>query len=143
MKKVLVIDDQFGRQEDPLYRERYGRMSGYSFLLEDCQAGTVKTRLFGPEMTVKAYDAQKAVDRAAKEQPDAIILDLDFGIQQGYGFTILQRLQAMFPDIPVLISSSTDDDSLVQLCLDDGAKAFIGKLPQPEQMKEYLDRYAK
>jgi DNA-binding NarL/FixJ family response regulator len=143
MKKVLVIDDQFGKIEDPMYEERYGngQVPDYSFVLEESRTGSRTQEMFGIKRRVAIYGASKAIQRVNKEMPNAIILDMDFGLQQAYGYIILQKLQMRFPEIPVLISTSTDDEGLVKKCLDAGAKKFIGKLPNPEMMKQYLDSY--
>ncbi len=129
---VLVVDDQWGKSDFPIIQDRYGdgKVQGYKFELEDAWNG-------------QAYDKNKVVQRVRQLNPSAILLDLDFYPQIGYGLEIMKELNNLTPKIPVLMFSGTDTRkglALIGQCLFNGAKEANGKASASE-LKEALDRY--
>ena len=77
--------------------------------------------------TVFAGYALTAVSEARKHQPDLIILDL--GLPDGNGFTVLERFRAVaeLSLIPVIVVSARDIYGHKGRALRAGAKAFLQK----------------
>ncbi len=77
--------------------------------------------------TCFASDALSAISEARKQQPDMIILDL--GLPAGDGFVVMDRLRANLnlAMIPILVVSARDAQTNHQRALDSGARGFISK----------------
>jgi DNA-binding response OmpR family regulator len=77
--------------------------------------------------TVQAADGYSAIAVAQKEQPNLIILDL--GLPVGDGFSVLERLKDSdtLSDIPVIVLSAGDPQRNEQKTLLAGAKAYLQK----------------
>ncbi|MEI6849937.1 MAG: response regulator [archaeon] len=129
-RAILLVDDQWGRADDPMIPERYGngKVPGYSFKLEDALKG-------------ESYDSSIVIERLKSEKVDGILLDMDFNTQRGYGEKILEALKEHHPKLPVFIFSSTEDKNLITRCLEKGAVGRIPKAPSAKDMKKYLDDY--
>jgi DNA-binding response OmpR family regulator len=81
-----------------------------------------------------AADALSAVKEAGTRQPDLIILDL--GLPTGDGFILLERFQAMptLTAIPVIVVSGRDVRGNKERALKAGAKAFLQKPWNDEEL---------
>ncbi len=77
--------------------------------------------------TCFAADSLSAISEARKQQPDMIILDL--GLPAGDGFVVMDRLRnnLHLALIPVIVVSARDARSNRQRALDGGARGFISK----------------
>ena len=111
-KKILIVDDDADVRE--LLNVRL-RRAGYD--------------------TAFATDAISAVSAARREEPDLIVLDL--GLPGGEGYTVMERLRAIasLGWVPVVVVSARDPAANRQRAIDAGAKAFLEK---PIEMDELL-----
>jgi DNA-binding response OmpR family regulator len=77
--------------------------------------------------TFFAADALASMMEARKHQPDLIILDL--GLPAGDGFLVMERLKASthLAAIPIIVVSGRDPSANRQRALRAGAKAFLQK----------------
>jgi DNA-binding response OmpR family regulator len=77
--------------------------------------------------TFFAADAIASVTEARKHQPDLIILDL--GLPAGDGFVVMERLKVntQLAVIPIIVVSARDPQSNRERALKAGAKAFLQK----------------
>ena len=77
--------------------------------------------------TFFAADALASMTEARKHQPDLIILDL--GLPAGDGFLVMERLKASthLAAIPIIVVSGRDPSANRQRALRAGAKAFLQK----------------
>ena len=102
--KVLLVDDH------ALVRRGFRRM------LED-----------EPTFQVvgEASDGLEAVDRAAKLQPDVIVMDC--ALPQINGIEASRRILAERPDTRILMLSMHSEDTLVRQALEVGARGYILK----------------
>lgn len=81
-----------------------------------------------------AADGQTALDMAAAEQPDMIILDVEMPVMDGY--TACQRIRS-FSDVPIIMLSGLDRDQDRVRGLDMGADQYMVK---PCAMQELVAR---
>jgi two-component system KDP operon response regulator KdpE len=90
--------------------------------------------------TVFAGYALTAVSEARKHQPDLIILDL--GLPDGNGFTVLERFRAIaeLSLIPVIVVSARDIHGHKGRALRAGAKAFLQKPWNDNQLLAMISR---
>ena len=66
-----------------------------------------------------------ALDLAAREKPDAVVLDLSIDGIDGMG--ILPSLRAVLPGARIIVFTGRDDPTLRQTALDSGASAWVLK----------------
>ncbi|MCB1436662.1 MAG: response regulator transcription factor [Rhodobiaceae bacterium] len=64
---------------------------------------------------------------AVEEVPETDIILLDLAMPGVKGFSGLMYLRAQYPDIPVVIVSATEDESVIRRCMEFGASGFIPK----------------
>jgi CheY-like chemotaxis protein len=77
------------------------------------------------DVTVVAEVSKRIVDRARKERPDVVVLD----VQQKDGLELLSLLKTgrNTKDIPVVVIADSDVGDLKDMALEIGADAFIAK----------------
>ena len=86
----------------------------------------VLRRAFGEVSVVSVGDLEAAFQRLAHHKaPDLALLDLHLPGHQG--IDTLRRFRWKFPDLPVVVVSSTDDPKSVRAALDAGAAAYLPK----------------
>src|ERR1700686_4752752 len=81
-----------------------------------------------------AADGMASIAEARKHMPDLIILDL--GLPAGDGFSVMERLKAndSLSLIPVIVVSGRDYDANMDRALKAGAKAFLQKPVDNEEL---------
>ena len=57
---------------------------------------------------VTAYDGREALDRAEKDRPDLVILDLMLPVIDGYKVCNILKTNEDFRDVPIIILSARD-----------------------------------
>ena len=104
----------------------------------------------GYQMRLNAnhYDTLFATDGytsmvEAQKKPDLIILDL--GLPAGDGFSVLERLQAIphLAVIPVIVVSARDPSANRDRAIQAGAKAFLQKPVNNDELLAIIRRYVK
>ncbi len=129
---VLVIDDQWGRLEDPFILDTYGKLP-VSWILESA------------EKKSGHYSVEAALRSVRNHTPNVILLDINFGQHnERLGVDILQAIRADFPTVPVLMFTSLDSEEhreLVIRCMELGANEYLEKAPSAERMHEILSVY--
>jgi DNA-binding response OmpR family regulator len=90
--------------------------------------------------TVFAGDSYQVVSAARKEQPNLVILDI--GLPGGDGFIVMERLKAMvaLACAPVIIVSAQDPRAAEALAVEAGAKAFLQKPVDAEQLVATIEK---
>jgi DNA-binding response OmpR family regulator len=118
-KRILVVDDE---PELLMAIEIRLKMSGYE--------------------TMAAHDGQEGLERARKDKPDLIILDLMLPKIDGYKVCALLKADARYSNIPIIMLTARAQDTDEKLGLEVGANAFITKPFQHEavlaKIKELL-----
>tara|TARA_Y100000310_G_scaffold157610_1_gene157018 strand:+ start:1194 stop:1604 length:411 start_codon:yes stop_codon:yes gene_type:complete len=130
-KKILFVDDQWceGRGQDVIVGA-YGNLldRGYDFIFETAKNGS-------------GYSFLPVMNRIKEENPDAMVLDMDFGDQQGYGETILREVKSIYTSLPVIIHSSASDQGLMDRCSNLGAEEWLVKKASESQLEGVLNKY--
>ena len=85
-----------------------------------------------------AGDSLAAISEARKQQPDLIILDL--GLPAGDGFVVMERLRnnLQLAMIPIVVVSARDVRTSRQRSLAAGAKAFVAKPWDDEELLQVI-----
>lgn len=132
--KILLIDDQWGRADDPMIPERYGSLS-VEWLLESAAN------------EVGEYSTAIALARVKHEIEElaAVLLDINFGRSgDQLGVDVLHAIRTEYPTLPVLMFTSLDSEEnreLVIRCMELGANEYVEKAPSVARMKEILSVY--
>ena len=108
-KKILLVDD-----EKDLIRS-------VTFRLEDA----------GYEVVV-AMDGQEALDKAKREMPDLIILDLMLPKMNGYKVCGLLKADSRYNKIPILMFTARAQEADRRMSEEVGADAYVTKPFEPE-----------
>ncbi|MCX5713543.1 MAG: response regulator [Candidatus Omnitrophica bacterium] len=116
-------------------------MSKKRILLVDDEEDLVKTVSFrleanGYEVT-SAYNGLEAMDKAHKEKPDLIILDIMLPKMDGYKVCGLLKNDSRYKETPIIMFSARAQESDMKMGEEVGADAYITK---PFEPKTLLDK---
>jgi DNA-binding NtrC family response regulator len=130
--KILLIDDQWGREDNPMIPTHYGHLP-FDIVRESAEES--------PEV----FSTKRALKRVRQEQPAVVLLDVRFGRKQPrLGVEILEVVRAEFPALPVVMFTSLEsekDRELLVKCMKYGANEYVEKAPNADQMKNVLEVY--
>jgi len=106
-------------------------MAKKRILLVDDEAELVRMMEIGLEQAdyeiLVAYDGLAALDKARKEKPDLIILDLMLPKMDGYKVCGLLKADARYNKIPIIMFTARAQESDKKTGEDVGADAYITK----------------
>ena len=92
--------------------------------------------------TIAAYDGQEGFDKAKKDKPDLIILDLMLPKMDGYKVCGLLKNDARYSKIPIIMFTARVQDEDIRLGKDLGAEEYVTKPFDPKillsKIKELL-----
>lgn len=112
-------------------------------LVVDDEKDLVETLTFRLEANsyevLKAYDGQEGLDKAKKEKPDLIILDLMLPKIDGYKVCRMLKFDEKYKHIPVILFTARAQESDRKMGGEVGADAYITK---PFEPKALLDKIA-
>ncbi len=115
-----------------------GKTDKKRILLVDDEEDLVKTVRFRLEasgyMVILAGDGQQALERARKEEPDLIILDLMLPKMDGYKVCALLKSDVRYSKIPIIMFTARAEESDKQLGREVGADAYITKPFEPQAL---------
>lgn len=107
-KKILIVEDEFA------------------------QSLTVKDRLeFEGYEVITAADGQEGLDKARREKPDLIILDLMLPKIDGYKICRMLKFDEKYKRIPIIIFTARAQESDEKMGAEVGADAYITKPFEP------------
>lgn len=115
MIRVLVVDDH------RLLRD------GVRLLLETVDGVTV---------TAEAHDGQQALVMVERCVPDVVLTDARMPGMDG--IDLIAACRARYPQLPVLVLTTFDDEDVVHGALDAGAAGFLLKDVSPETLAEAI-----
>jgi DNA-binding NarL/FixJ family response regulator len=77
-------------------------------------------------------DANDAVAKIRKHQPDVVLMDIQMpGVS---GIEAMQKIKARFPDTKVLIQTVFEDDHRIFAAICGGASGYVLKNPNPDEL---------
>lgn len=114
-KRLLVVDDE--QELVQALKIRLG-VSGYDVLT--------------------AFDGQEGFERARKENPDLIILDLMLPKMDGYKVCGLLKKDTRYAKIPIILFTARAQEEDKQLGEEVGADAYITKPFEPQVLLEKI-----
>ena len=117
--KVLVVDDH------SVVRE------GLRRVLEEGSGGDLR-------VVAEASNGAEAVDRAVREKPDVVLLDLTMPGPGGSGLAVVRALRDRTPDTRVLILSVHDDREYVLESVRAGAHGYLRKDSSPAEIRQAI-----
>ena len=120
-KKILIVDDE-------------------KDLVETL---TLRLEANGYEV-IKAYDGQEGLERAQKERPDLIVLDLMLPKMDGYKVCGLLKSDLRYSKIPIILFTARAQESDKKMGEEVGGDAYITKPFDPPallaKIKELIEK---
>lgn len=96
---------------------------------------------------ISAADGEEGLEKARKENPNLIILDIMLPKMDGYRICQLLKADPKYKTIPIIISSGRTPQEVRKVSKEVGADAFVSKPFEAEEllskMKELLEKPAK
>ena len=87
-----------------------------------------------------AYDGEEGIEMVIKNMPDIILTDLDIPKKNGLEICYSLKSNPLTQNIPIVIYSSCEIDSVIRQCKDAGAEAFFKKNVNPSKFAEALEK---
>lgn len=85
-----------------------------------------------------AETPQYAIDGILATHPDVVVLDVQ--LEGGSGLQVLRAVRSAAPDIAFVVFSNHSDAAYRKRYLDEGAKAFLDKSNQSDQLVQAVTR---
>jgi len=105
------------------------------------------TLRFAGYEVVTASNGEEAVERAAAESPDLILLDVRMPRLTGYDACKIIKADPNLTDVPVIFLSAKGQESEIQAGLDAGAEEYLLKPFAPDELtkriREILAKFGK
>jgi two-component system chemotaxis response regulator CheY len=86
----------------------------------------------GHDVIGEAEDGDEAIHMYRQLQPELVMLDITMPERNGMG--ALNHIMATSPEARVIMCSALGEETVVQECIDTGAKAFVVKPFDPEEV---------
>ncbi|MEE3715658.1 response regulator transcription factor [Tumidithrix elongata RA019] len=80
----------------------------------------------------EAENGQKAIDQIPSLQPDVVLMDIRMPVMDGVAAT--GAIAQLYPDIKILILTTFDDDDYVSQAMRLGAKGYLLKDTEPDEL---------
>jgi DNA-binding response OmpR family regulator len=129
------------REED---REKRWPMTKRRILLVDDEKDLVETVKFRLEANdydvIIAYDGQEGLDKARKEKPDLIILDLMLPKIDGYKVCRMLKFDEKYKKIPIALFTARAQESDQNMGKEVGADAYITKPFEPQALLDTIKK---
>lgn len=93
------------------------------------------------EVADAVADGAQALAVAERDPPDVVLMDLAMPVMDGVEAT--RRLQAIAPDIPVLVLTSFSDTPRIRAALDAGALGYLLKDSEPQALLDGIRAVAR
>ncbi|SHJ51509.1 two-component system, chemotaxis family, response regulator CheY [Malonomonas rubra DSM 5091] len=92
----------------------------------------------GWQVVAEAENGQQAVELFAQHQPDLVTMDIV--MPEMSGLDAMQKILSDYPEAKVVMCSALGQESMVMEAIKAGAKDFIVKPFQDEQVIDVVDR---
>lgn len=93
----------------------------------------------GSPVFIEATDGQSAIDQYKENNPDLVFLDIVMPKKDGN--MAIQEIMNYDPNATIIIASSVGTQSQLKLALEAGAKDFIQKPLNKEQVIDVVNRF--
>jgi two-component system chemotaxis response regulator CheY len=93
----------------------------------------------GTPVFYEATDGQSAIDMYKQVKPDIVFLDIVMPKKDGN--IAIEEIISFDPDATIIICSSVGTQSLLKCALEAGAKDFVQKPIDPEQVLEIMNKF--
>ena len=97
------------------------------------------TLRFAGHEVVAGANGEEAVQLAAQEMPDLILMDVRMPRMTGYDACRVMKANLRLKDIPVVFLSAKGQDSEIQTGLEAGAEEYLLKPFGPDQLVERVN----
>jgi CheY-like chemotaxis protein/anti-sigma regulatory factor (Ser/Thr protein kinase) len=124
MAKVLIVDDS------PVDRRLAGK------LLETRGEGAEGPRETGLTV-IYAENGREALDVIAREQPDAVVSDMQMPVLNG--LELVLQVRARFPLVPVVVMTAHGSEELAVRALQSGAASYVPKRELARDLLEVVE----
>ncbi len=116
MKKLLIVDDQFGIR---ILLNEVFQKEGYKIF--------------------QASNGKQALDIVKMRRPDLVLLDIKIpGID---GIEILKRMKKIVPDIKVIIMTAYGELNMIEEAMELGAITYFAKPFDIEEMRDTVKKH--
>lgn len=95
-------------------------------------------QLLGDDVRIIETDTIAALQQSLEDIPNPDLILLDFHIPGAHGFSALLFLVGHYPDIPVLIISAREEETIILKAIGYGASGFIPKSTPLDTMKSAI-----
>ncbi|WP_315068906.1 response regulator [uncultured Clostridium sp.] len=119
MKKVLIVDDS-----------SYMRM----FVKKIVKKG-------GAYLMLEASTKDEAIETFNNAKPEIVILDLNMSEVRKDGIDVLTEIMKINPEAVVIVISAVGYEDVKDECLELGAKSYLKKPFETEELLQLLDEY--
>lgn len=79
----------------------------------------------GHEIVAEAQNGAEAVEKYFQSNPDVLLLDL--AMPKKDGLTVVKEIMGSSPGAKIIIITASDNQNVINECLETGAKSFISK----------------
>ena len=101
---------------------------------------TMRLQSLGFEV-ISAYDGQEGLNRARKEKPDLIILDVLLPKMNGFKVARLLKYDSRFKHIPIIMLTSRETKDHEKIARDAGADHYVYKSDQKGTLLRLIRHY--
>jgi len=91
--------------------------------------------------TIEATDGRQALDRAFRDNPGLVLMDISLPLIDGIEATRQLRAQDQFQDLPIIIISAHDNDEIRHEAINAGASGYVCKPIDFDKLKALIDRH--
>lgn len=117
---------------------------GKRILIVDDEKDLVETLTFRFEAAgyevIAAYDGQDGLERARKEKPDIILLDVMMPKMDGYMVCRLLKFDDRYKDIPIIMLTARGQEIDKKTGSDVGANKYVTKPFDSKQLIEEIEK---
>jgi len=92
---------------------------------------------------ILASDGKEGLDKARKEYPDLIILDLMMPKMDGYKVCRLLKFDSRYKQIPIVIFTVRAEKKDEKMAYNTGADAYITKTLEPKELLDKIEELLK
>jgi CheY-like chemotaxis protein len=86
------------------------------------------------------FNAQQAIERLKSETFDLVVLDLHLPDHSGFEILEIVKKQALCPDTPIIVVSSSDEVYDISRARQLGAAGYFAKVVSPETLPDKIER---